>query len=73
MSNPIKALEAGAAALCEAQGIGPTPNELARAGVEAAAAIAAFLRALAPPGDESNTIWCLVLAAAVEAAARGDV
>ena len=84
MTDPIKAaLEAGAAALCAAQGVGQTPNEMARARVEAAAVVVAFLRALPRNAKEYRDhtkralLWEVVfpdnLAAAVEAAARGDV
>ncbi len=65
MSNPIKvALEAGVLAYASLP-VEENPRRCARV-------IAAFLRALAPPSDESNTIWCLVLAATVEAAGRAD-
>ena len=83
MTDPIKAaLEAGAAALCVVQGVGQTPNEMARARVEAAAVVAAVLRALPRNAKEYRDhtkralLWEAVfpdnLAAAVEAAARGE-
>ena len=83
MTDPIKAaLEAGAAALCVVQGVGQTPNEMARARVEAAAVVAAVLRALPRNAKEYRDhtkralLWEAVfpdnLAAAVEAAARDE-
>ena len=82
-ADPIKAaLEAAAAALCAAQGVGQTPNEMARARDEAAAVVATFLRSLPRSAKEYRDhtkralLWEAVfpdnLAAAVEAAARGE-